>query len=234
MRTQCTQVSARHVCGWNILGLTAVCLLSGVPARANPIAILNSNFGADSVPNNPGFTNSVTDWTGSGVISTAPGSGLAGLIATYPGQPANQNSAFSNSGYTSQELSTNLVGNVSYTLTAEVGWRSDIAASVGSFPTVTIDLGTGATPGTDLLTPASTSAISPAAGEWSLYTATFVTSGATPNLGQPLRIDLTSSTVQAEFGQVTLTATPEPSSWLLGCLAASGLALAARRGRNKA
>jgi hypothetical protein len=87
-----------------------------------------------------------------------------------------------------QVLGETLTADTTYTLQANLGWRSDTAASGTFLPE--LKLGTGTATGLNLLTANSDSNPDPAPGEWVTWTHTFETGANPTNLDDPLRIEL--------------------------------------------
>ena len=139
-----------------------------------------------------------------------------------------------NDGSFTQLLAENLAANTTYTLTVDIGRRSDV-----QFTAPDIRLGYGTNPA-DLLMPTSSLAPTPVNGQWAVWQDVFTTGANPTGLGQSLRIDLVSFDVQVSFDNVRLTAVslesaavPEPTTLTLTSLAGlSGMLIRRRRSRK--
>ena len=180
---------------------------------------------------NPSFE---TDNPGPGGVSSGPTVGWSGVghldrtaapfntvIEPTPDGADAERLGWSNGGTPTQLLSTLLAANTIYTLTVDVGDRTDL-----TFAGAALNLGTGVGVGNNLLpavviantTPNNTAA---AGDGWQTWQSTFTTGAAPVNLGQPLRIDLANvSGIQTLFDNVRLDASPvpEPASGILSAI----------------
>jgi hypothetical protein len=132
-------------------------------------------------------------------------------------------------------LSALLAANTTYTLTVDVGDRTDI-----NFAGAILNLGTGPGAGNNLLpavviantTPTNTAA---AGDGWQTWQSTFTTGAAPANLGQPLRIDLVNiNGIQTLFDNVRLDGStiPEPSTSILSAIVLGVVMCQRRRTRR--
>ena len=128
-------------------------------------------------------------------------------MASAPSGDVAQQNAWSNVHGTFERvlLHTTLTANSVYTLTVDVGARSDLP-----FPGAAIDLGFGSTPGSDLLASNNIANTTPPPGGWNVWQSTFTTGPSPTGLGQALRIDLVSNGVQTQFDNVRLSVVPLP------------------------
>jgi hypothetical protein len=183
------------------------------PAWADVISVKNASFEMTSslIACGPGcFYNlgPIPDWT-------TAGTGNAGSwhpTSAYPA-PDGKFIAYSNGGTIYQDLSTSLLSNTTYTLSVDVGHRLD-----GLETNYSLAIYAG---GNLLIKSADTSNGAIPIGTFADETVTF-TSGTSVTPGQKLRIVLTSAGAQADFDDVSLTASaiPEPASLSLlaaGC-----------------
>ena len=190
----------------------------GVPQDGNPATQADGDDYVGALP---------TGWTGpGGVLTTRPNSYFDDKLADSPDLTDTDENAWSNGGTFAQVLSATLQANSVYTLTVDVGDRTDTP-----FPAVTLGLGTGNTNGQNMLTPSTTVNPAPADGGWATWTSTFTTGAAPAGLGQPLRIELVSGGIQAQFDNVRLDVVPEPTAAAL--LAGGALAVLGRRRRAR-
>ena len=185
-------------------------LLAVIPATllAIPINIVAYSFEDERPPNNGGY---VPGW------DYSPPGGMTGAGTYYPGDPSILFNAispgkyipdgkifgWSNGGSLSQVLPDILTRNMSYFLQVDVGQRKDCCESE-SFPVVALYAGS------TLLASVS---VDPAPGGWVTASLRYTTSSSDPLLGQPLKIVLSASGIQANFDNVRLDGTmPEPAA----------------------
>ncbi len=223
-----------------ILAAIGVCL--PYPATATPIAIQNHSFETDVIPRdgNTGTVGDGTDdfdasivpaaWTSfddgrgdpdgaatwrRGIVSTAPDSFFSASLAATPDTDANDQTFYTAAGDICQVLSATLQADTAYTLTVDIGDR-DAAGAGGEVGTLEINLGTGATPGQNILaTLTNTGSPATVNGGWVTWTLEFTTTTATPGLGDPLRIELTTNTNVGWFDNVRLEAGPTNDAYRL-------------------
>ncbi len=198
------------------------------------ITVLNPSFEIDNP--GPGGVSSgpTTNWSGVGHLDRTTGLFNTVIEPTPDGADA-ERLGWSNGGTPSQLLSALLAANTTYTLTVDVGDRTDLP-----FAGATLNLGTGPVVGSNLLPPVVIANTTPnntaAAGDgWQTWQSTFTTGAAPVNLGQPLRIDLANvSGIQTLFDNVRLDAAivPEPSTSIL-CATVFAAFLCKRRGTRR-
>ena len=201
-----------------LLALCAAFLASVWVAQANTITIENPDFStpACTAPG-PSVCGPPTDWTVSGsagILLPAPTEPQAFIGAQY---------AFANEGGSlTQDLSTALLANTTYTFTMwELGGATGTAELVAG--------------GTDVLADATGTV--PAPGVWGQFTLTYTSPGSGSPIGEDLSVVLTSTGTQGDFDALsdittTTTTVPEPSTMVLlgtGVLALGG----ARRRRAR-
>ena len=221
----------------------AALLLGAGLSQAATITVLNHSFEGGSTGS--GGNISKPPWVrsnGDGSSNTIPIQQISGLPAgrVDPNPDGSDSTHYTNNNTTDniyQVLATTLQANTIYTLTVDVGDRTDLTAQAGAIrlgyvsasPTSTNDYGL------NLLTATVINDTVPVNGAgasdgWETWQSTFTT-GATPTgLGQQLRIELVSfGGVQTLWDNVRLdgTAIPEPSTALLGVF--GGLLLLRRR-----
>ena len=181
-----------------LMGMTA--LIAAQAASAVPILVANHSFEDPALAVNTNNNVAPPSWSGSGGVLN--GFAAQGLDSRPDGSAQN---LWSNGGDFFQVLGTAIAPNTTYTLTVDLGDRSDTG-----FPANTeIRLGSGGGYDTNLLPFTSEIRPLPTTG-WQTWTATF-DSGAAPVAG-PLRIDLTNpGGVQPQFDNVRLDAAPTPA-----------------------
>ena len=137
-----------------------------------------------------------------------PGNGPSGSSPFYLNLvPDGITVAFTNGGTISQTVGTTTVRGDTYTLTVDVGFRTDLP-DPGS---VILDIG-----GVQTLavgTPLQGS------GNWSAYTASYTA----PTAGEAIEIVLSSPSEQGDFDNVQLSAAPLPSAWTMLLIGLVGL-----------
>jgi hypothetical protein len=207
----------------------AVLGFAAASAKAGPIQVNNNNFGTlptsglynERPSGNSSFGVGIPGWAAAGATGQWAPSGL--VLGLPPGATA---VAFSNGSTISQTVTPTVVTGDTYTLTVELGDRTDISPFSG---------------GADLLIGgvAFDATGSPLAGGWSVYTATYT--GLPANAGDAITIQLTDRGIQADFSDVTLnftvpppandppTATPEPGTFSLAGLGVLCIMRYARR-----
>ena len=211
---------------------TAFTLFAG-SASAAPIFIANHSFEDDDIADNTNANSAPSGWsvTGAGGASYLDRNGTGGFndqIDPTPDATDSEQMAWSNGSDFYQETGTAVAANTVYTLTVDVGDRTNT-----NFQPTELRLGIGATFGTNLLTAnvvantAPTNGAGPSDG-WETWVTTFTT-GASPTAGN-LRVEIVNNGgVQPLYDNVRLTESlvPEPSSSAL--LGLSGLLIARRR-----
>jgi hypothetical protein len=182
--------------------LIALAAISLAPAAMAALTVSNASF----------ETGDFTSWSGApgswGVISFDPGTygGLNPTVGTYM--------FYANGdGTISQTLADTLQANTTYTLSVDVGRRTDETQQP-----YTISLWASAT----TIASASSDTSNSLPEGWTTVTASFTT-GATVESGQALGIRISGNGPQTMFDNVQLTAVPEPAAALLGGLGLLGL-----------
>jgi hypothetical protein len=193
------------------MATAAMACVSLAPNRASATAItvLNPSFEQPAPPYAypfPGGTYSIggiTDWTGAGGQF---GQQTAGDLYSY--LPDGVAFAYTNGGSISQTVGATAIAGDTYTLTVDVGTRSD-----GYNGPVIVDLIV------DGIVTAALGSYAPS-GTWSPWTATFTASAA--DAGGSIAIDLISNGgPQADFDNVQLNSTAAPLPATLPLLASS-------------
>ena len=218
---------------------TAMGCLGLAATSANAVSIFNHSFELPDRPN--GFGGAPTiNMADHGWIE--PGSGgiiqpdNLSILAAQP-DGSDQVMGLNASNYAmailddtySPHTTTTLAANTVYTLTIDVGDRTDQVFGGGE-----IRLGYGGTGvagdlGTNLLSATSVVNPTPSDGGWVIWTSTFET-GATPaGLGQALRIEFVSGGTQTVIDNVRLDASAVPEPTTTALLGLGGLALILRR-----
>lgn len=169
-------------------------------AWAGAITVVDSDF---HLPNCPGI-NACTNMVGSGWTGDGNNSGVQTALSAYGSYPTTQFGLVNPSGYLQQVLSVNLAANTVYTLTLDV---SEQPGDVQPFGAI-VELLAGST----VLVQATAAApngntIPVHKGDVVLWTLTY-TSGASVTAGQALKIYLGSSTIQSDYTNVALDASP--------------------------
>ncbi len=197
-----------------------------------PITIANHSFEADVLPRdgNPNTAREMGDdhhpdllptgWTGfddgrnnatagdaRGLVSHADDSFYNKTLGNTPDNDANDQSFWTAQRDVYQVLEATLEANSIYTLTVDIGDRRYDRDVRGDSGTPIVRLGTGTSPGSDLLT--SKVAILPAQedGGWVTWTLRFQTGPQPPGLGEPLRVELTNGQNVGWFDNVRLKVT---------------------------
>ncbi|HLH18953.1 MAG TPA: PEP-CTERM sorting domain-containing protein [Bryobacteraceae bacterium] len=156
--------------------------------------------------------------SGTGVGQLMPSVGPGGIFNTFAPNDGTV-SAYSNAGTISQVAGATVQPRTIYTLTVDIGRRTDtaFAGSAALLVGGQTFLATGTPP-----TP----------GNWSVFTATFTSTPA--QAGDTITIQLSSSGIQANFDSVQLVATPvpEPGFFALAGIGVAGLWACARRRRS--
>ena len=207
------------------LALVACSFAAASSNAATMITILNHSF--------EDATN--TSWqiesNGSTAIKTTSGVIASAAHDTPPdGSDTINHSNGQSSHQAYQVLGATLTANTTYTLTVDVGDRTDLDPGGP-----VLRLGTGTTYGANLLAGTVVSDTTPVNGAgasdgWETWITTFTT-GATPTgLGDALRVELRNdATTQALFDNVRLDASPVPEPSTTALLGLGGLALILRR-----
>jgi VCBS repeat-containing protein len=172
---------------------------------ASDISIVNHSFEVDVVADGD-FTNlAPTGWSrvvdgGGGVVDR--NSGAFSTVVGITPDTDNEQLVFSNGDDFFQVLGTTLEANTSYTLTVDVGDRTDTGFSVSE-----LRLGTGSTFGTNLLLGTVVNNTSPESG-WETWVTTFTTGVGV--VGDALRVELLSTSPQTLFDNVRLISNAVP------------------------
>jgi hypothetical protein len=196
--------------------------LVGNSANAVTISVANPSFETNTagLPYTTGCGNSnptcayndgpISGWSTSGGQTGQQNLGI--LLAPEDGTLE----AYANGNGTSiyQTVSATAIAGDRYTLDVYVGNRTD-----GYNGPVTIELIIGG-----IITDAS--GLAPPSGGWSLWTASYVAGVS----GAPITIDLISDGTQGNFDNVSLAATPLPSTWTMLIAGFIGLGFFAYRG----
>lgn len=197
--------------------------------HADPITVLNHSFEQDIVADGGVNSDGAANWQnqGGGIIDGNGSSGFGPLTPVTPDADGEQ-MYWSNIGVVYQVLSATLAANTRYSVIVDVGDRSD--AAFGGSPQ--IRLGSGATLGTNLLTPNIVANETP---DFSFETweYTFTTAAAPAGEGDALRVELVSNGAQTLFDNVRIDANvvPEPSVIAMMALGFVSLVKARRRRR---
>ena len=203
-------------------------------ASAVPITVLNPSFEIDNPGAGGASSGPTTNWFSVGHLDRTVGAFNTVIEPTPDGADA-ERLGWSNGGSPWQLLSALLAANTTYTLTVDIGDRTDHA-----FAGAQLRLGTGAVLGSNLLpavvvantVPNNTAA--PNDG-WQTWQSTFTTGAAPVNLGQPLRIELFNpGTIQTLYDNVRLDAStvPEPATSILSAIVFGAVLCKRRRTRH--
>jgi hypothetical protein len=210
---------------WRLGTCAALFVLVITSASASPIFVSNPSF--ETLPSG-GLTMACTGAGCAFAMSPIPGwTNTAGNTGQL--QPGTNTMYFNsvpdgnvvgftfNNGTISQNVGT-VTANTQYTLTVDVGLRSDLPGSALGIVELLI--------GNTIITATGTA---PTPGNWSVYTATYHSTAA--DAGKTLGITLTSTGNQGDFDKVALdgTAIPEPATTLLAGLGAIALAAFKRK-----
>ena len=225
--------------------LAAILLMvSTTCASSLSITVLNHSFETQPVPMDG---NSATRSDGDDYVVATPANwmdpvgstfkdgSLTGTAGSYfedkleatPDPSDNDQSAWSNGNAIYQVLSATLLPNSVYTLTADLGDRSDTDFAAGT----KLRLGVGDTFGAGILTPDAVASPTPPNGTWATWENVYSTGPDPDGLSQLLRVELISGGSQANFDdvRVTVVEVPEPASWALSGLALLALGCVGRR-----
>jgi hypothetical protein len=194
-------------------------------ANASSIPVGNATFetlpggGLPFADGQGGFysTAAIPDWTSTDPAMSGqwqPG-GVGSTNHYFSSLPNPPTIAYANDGTISQGVG-NAVAGATYTLQVDVGARAD---GLNVPPTVDLLIG-GQT-----ITATGTY---PSLGTWAVWTATGVATS-----DGAITIDLISNGSQADFDNVTLTATPLPSTWTMLFVGLLGLGYLAHRGSKQ-
>jgi len=184
-----------------------ILLAAGLFAFATPswggtITIFNPSFESPACAGpGPSACGPPADWTASGSAGNF-------LPATTDTQAfSGSQYAYANTGGSlTQDLSTPLLANTTYTFTVEQLWRDGL-----SF-TGEAELVAG---GTTVLADATGTAVQ---GSWEQFTLSYTSPGSGSPIGEDLSVVLISNGVQGDFdalSSITTTSTPEPSMMVL-------------------
>ena len=190
--------------------------------QAATVFIINHSFEDDDIADNTNSNSAPSGWsvTGAGAsyLDRNGTGGFNDLIDPTPDPDDSEQMAWSNGNDFYQLTGTAIAANTTYTLTVDVGDRTDTTFQVSE-----LRLGVGASFGSNLLTPTVISNTTPvndtgSSDGWQTWTTTFTT-GASPTAGN-LRIEILNSGVQSLYDNVRLESSPipEPSTALLGAL----------------
>ena len=220
-----------------ICSIVACSLLFRVVGHATPITVLNHSFEVDDLADGINLNVVPPSWSVSGpgasYLDRNPDGGANAFnqqIDPTPDPMDAEQLAWSNGGDLFQVLGTGLAANTRYTLTVDVGDRTNLAAPVNA-----IRLGSGSAFGSDLLSATIISNAAPLNGAdpndgWEVWVSTFVTGSNPLGLGDPLRVELVSDGVQVLFDNVRLDATVIPEPGAVPLLVLGGVILTFIRG----
>ena len=233
-----------HRVRWAMSALVMV-LTAVTAAHAKSITVLNHSFEAPFVPMDgnsltTGFGDDFLggappDWSvfnsipnSYGVLTRVLDSFFHDKVTATPDPSDNEQLHWANrpDSFIYQILPATLLENTTYTLTVDLGQRTDSGFENGT----QIRLGYGAAPGVSILTPQLAMAFIPPDGGWVTWESVFQTGPTPSGLGEPLRIELISGGQEALFDNVRLEAIAigEPSTFALSALGLFGICLLCR------
>jgi hypothetical protein len=216
-----------------LFAILAVALPLAVVSNARAVTIQNFSFESPALTNGdyqgdgnypapfttPGWTSDPANGNGA---QNFIGTGSFGAGSTLPAPADGKQAIYVNGNDIYQDVGA-LLPNLKYTLTVAAGNQPGF----GPGSTGTIELVNGTTPAGTLLN--STTISTQPVSSFADFSVTFITG---PSVSGDLTIVLAkASGNQMDYDNVRLTATPEPSSIILGGLGAVGLLLAVRRRR---
>jgi len=194
---------ARHLVA---AALAASVCVRGGSAAAEPVAVTNPSFEAQTPADGTAIGNNLTGWTLSGPSDGGPWNPMD---ASYPGAtdqtpdldstiPDGRNVAYSNGRTLSQVLTSTLRADTQYTLQVEVGNRLETAFA---FPGYAVQLLANGT------VVAQESALTPSKGTFATSMLQYSAPPGSALLGRQLEVRLSSNGVQTSFDDVRLLRT---------------------------